>query len=143
MADLFQLLNFSRSGYEIAYDRALDPRFRDLFGALASGRVLMLADLERAAKAPRFRAIPGLRLVKASLERTWLDVRNALQLLGDRSLLAECARGERYMLHLYDRYLGMPDVDQTTAEVLERHRSILNANLEDIDLLRHTSGSLA
>jgi uncharacterized protein (TIGR02284 family) len=143
MADLSQMLKFSRSGYEMAYDRAHDPRLRDLFGALASGRVLMLADLERAAATPRFRPVPGLRLLKASLQRTWVDVRNALQLLGDRGLLVECTRGERYMVHMYDRYLGMPGIDQATAEVLERHKTILKTNLDNIGLLRHTTGSLA
>ncbi|MEO8733100.1 MAG: DUF2383 domain-containing protein [Flavobacteriales bacterium] len=143
MADLFQLLKFSRSGYDMAYDRAHDPRIRDLFGALASGRVLMLAELERAAAEPRFMPIPGIRLVKASLQRTWLEVLNALQLLGDQSLLSECARAERYMIHIYDRYMGIAGIDAATAEVLGRHKAILVANLADIQLVMQTSGSLA
>lgn len=73
-----------------------------------------------------------------ALHRGWVAVRGTLSGLRDRSLVAECERGETVTRERYQAALRQ-DLPAEARHLLERHLRAVNASLKQIRLLREAT----
>lgn len=134
--NMLDLLEDSRKGYHEAAQRAEDPSIKTLLDELGASRT----NLIMAVDGLRRKADPegGWRdagTVKGDLHRLWMDIRDALSSTENVNVLAECERGEGFLLMRYDEVL-QKEVAPETFALLQEQRSVVQANLERIKQLR-------
>lgn len=134
--DLWQLLADSRKGYEQAARRVRDLRLQQLLDAMASGRIAMIGDLEREIQRYDRTAMIEQGTWRGSLHRGWIGLRDALLLLNDAGVLAECARGETYIQEVYVRCSETPGMTAQQRDLLMRHHAMITVNLGEIGFLQ-------
>ena len=138
---MHRLLSASRAAYEVAGERARNAELRGLLFSLSSGRLLMLRELE--GELERLKGMKPLERslrLREAIKRKWMTVCAVLTVAGDRELLRECERGERYTVDLLRALLQLPELRNGTREMLRRMEQDIARNLDDIFLLE--SGSL-
>lgn len=124
---LHDLLVDSRKGYAEVAKRAHDPRVSTLLMALSNERTGMESEVDRLLVLRDAPAKHGKGTLKGNLHRMWMEVRDALSKPDSLIMLAECERGERYLLSRYEHLL--PKADKQVLSVLDRHHAIVLANL--------------
>ncbi|MEO8068300.1 MAG: PA2169 family four-helix-bundle protein [Flavobacteriales bacterium] len=134
--NVHDLLVDGRKGYAEASQRADDRRVKDLLMAFSSERATLEADLDAELR----KLDPGAPhrdgTLKGDLHRTWMEVRDALSKADNANLLAECERGESYLLMRYDDILKNHDLAAGTRSLLQEQRNAVQGNMDRVKTLR-------
>ena len=142
--EILGLLAESMTYYERAYDRTRNKQLHHMFGAMASERVLMIAELQAAKKLMRGRLVKGGRKKLKRPLKNWLtSIRNPFWALNDAGILQAGSRNERYILSVYERHLMADQLPVGLSEVLMKHRAIIQSNLRDMELFQRTDLAMA
>jgi uncharacterized protein (TIGR02284 family) len=135
--NIHDLLVDSRKGYAEAAARAEDDRVKGLLKAFSDERVALESEVD----AELGKQDPGAEhhdggTLKGDLHRTWMDLRDALSNSENANVLAECERGEGYLLMRYDEVLKKDDLLPSTRALATRQRATVQGNLDRIKELR-------
>lgn len=141
--EVLRQLKSSKAVYERAYDKALNKGLHDLYGALASTHVPMIADLEVELAHHEMRVADRTVGVRMNWGGLFKEMRGSALLLGYDGVLHMVHSTERRLLSVYDRHLLDPDLPSATADLLGRHRSQIFANVKDIEFFLACSTSFA
>jgi len=96
--DLYQLMADGRKGYREAAKRAKDPRITDLLVQLSARREGFEERLGHEIRRFKHDDHTQEGTLKGVLHRAWIDIRESISKSDDASVLAECERGERYLM---------------------------------------------
>ncbi len=141
--DLTQLNNVkdllvdSQKGYLQAAERVEDVQLKGILTHLSTSRTSLLAAMDKliAAAAPDQPPREG-GTVKGDLHRTWMEVRDALSTSDNANVLAECERGEEFLLMRYDEVLKKEELNPAARSTLQEQRAIVQGNVERVRQLR-------
>ncbi len=141
--DLTQLNNVkdllvdSQKGYLQAAVRVEDVQLKGILTHLSNSRTSLLAAMDKliAAAAPDQPPREG-GTIKGDLHRTWMEVRDALSTSDNANVLAECERGEEFLLMRYDEVLKKEDLNPAARSTLQEQRAIVQGNVERVRQLR-------
>lgn len=141
--DLTQLNNVkdllvdSQKGYLQAAERVEDVQLKGILTHLSTSRTSLLAAMDKliAAAAPDQPPREG-GTIKGDLHRTWMEVRDALSTSDNANVLAECERGEEFLLMRYDEVLKKEDLNLAARSTLQEGSAIVQGNLERVRQLR-------
>lgn len=137
--DLTQLNNVkdllvdSQKGYLQAAERVEDVQLKGILTHLSNSRTSLLAGMDKliAAAAPDQAPREG-GTIKGDLHRTWMEVRDALSASDNANVLAECERGEEFLLMRYDEVLKKEDLVPAARTTFQEQRAIVQGNLERV-----------
>ncbi|MGV3636139.1 MAG: PA2169 family four-helix-bundle protein [Flavobacteriales bacterium] len=141
--DLTQLNNVkdllvdSQKGYREAAARVEDLELKGILTHLSDSRTPLLAAMDRLieAAAPDQPPREGGTL-KGDLHRTWMDVRDSLSTSENANVLAECERGEEFLLMRYEEVLKRDDLVPVTRNTLQEQHAVVKGNLDRVKQLR-------
>ena len=131
LRDICELLIDSRLGYGDAAGRANDPRLHDLLAGIGETRLAMIANVSNRIGhmgAP----VPHNGTFKGTIHRAWMAIRDLLSNTHDVNMIAECHRGESYLIGKYDAALRDGALPEDVRTLLSGQRVELMANLMEI-----------
>lgn len=141
--DLTQLNNVkdllvdSQKGYLQAAERVEDVQLKGILTYLGSSRTSLLAAMDKLiAQADPAQPPREGGTIKGDLHRTWMEVRDALSTSDNANVLAECERGEEFLLMRYDEVLKKDDLNPAARSTLQDQRAIVQGNVERVRQLR-------
>jgi uncharacterized protein (TIGR02284 family) len=139
LRNIHDLLVDSRKGYAEAAARVEDTRVKGLLSAFAQERAQLESDVENELRTqdPDTANRDGGTL-KGDLHRTWMQLRDSLTKSENANVLAECERGEGYLLKWYDELLKKDDLLPSTRMLASSQRAKVQGNVERIEQLRRT-----
>ncbi len=132
--DICELLIDSKLGYGDVARRADDHRLRTLLQQIGESRMGMIASTANLIEG-KADTIPHRGTVKGSLHRVWMAVRDLLSSTSDVNLIAECHRGESYLIGKYDEALRYAALPHDVRALLTGQRAELMANVMGIRAL--------
>ncbi len=139
LENIHDLLVDSRKGYMEAADRVEDNGVKSLLMAFAQEREALesAVDAELRKLDPEAEHRDG-GTIKGDMHRAWMDLRDALSKSHNTNMLAECERGEGYLLMRYDEVLKKDDLQSGTRMLAANQRAEVQGNVERIKQLRKT-----
>jgi uncharacterized protein (TIGR02284 family) len=140
LRDIRELLTDSRLGYADAARRADDERLKALLKQLGEARVSMVADLAKEMGDGLAPSPTGT--FKGKLHRLWMVVRDIVSSTDNVNMLAECERGEAYLIGRYDEVLRDDGIGPSVRNILEAQREGLMSTFAEIKALDHTFSDL-
>jgi uncharacterized protein (TIGR02284 family) len=135
--NIHDLLVDSRKGYLEAAERVEDPHVNQLLTAFSQERTLLEGevDAELRMQDPEAEHSEG-GTIKGDLHRAWMELRDALSTSENANVLAECERGEGYLLMRYDEVLKKEDLLPATRALATSQREQVQRNVDRIKQLR-------
>lgn len=135
--NMHDLVVDSRQGYLLAAERADDDRVKALLASLSDGRAELEAELDDLIHAadPEAEHRDG-GTIKGELHRAWMAIRETLNESSNANVLAECERGEKFLLMRYDEMLQKEDLDQRTTALMRKQQDTVQRNVARIHELR-------
>ena len=135
--NIHDLLVDSRKGYTEASQRAEDPQVKELLRSFAQERSGLESEVhnELRKQDPSWDRGEG-GTVKGDLHRAWMDIRDALSSTEHANVLAECERGESFLLMRYDEVLKKEDLLGSTRILATGQRAQVQKNIDRIKGLR-------
>lgn len=131
LRDICELLIDSRLGYGDAGARAHDPRLKALLAEIGESRIGMIASTANVIEA-KGKRMPRNGTLKGTLHRAWMAVRDTLASTDDVNLVAECQRGEAFLIGRYDEALRDGELPEEVTALLGAQREELMSNLVQI-----------
>lgn len=131
LSEVCELLIDSKLGYGDAARRANDPRLKRLLSDIGGSRIGMIATVANTIERSG-RYVPQSGTFKGTLHRVWMAVRDILSNTDDVNMVAECERGESYLIGKYDQTLKLPELPEDLRTLLRRQRVDLMSNLSAI-----------
>ena len=129
---LYQLMADGRKGYMEAAEQAEDPRISNLLTQLSGRRNELEKRLGHEIRRFKHDDRTQEGTLKGVLHRAWIDIRDAMSRSDDASILAECERGENYLLERMDTVAKDHDVaPESRALVAELRTEVV----KDLDLV--------
>lgn len=129
----------AHKGYNNAAAQVSDMHLRDFFASEATQRKRFAEELNKALKSYNPKSEDETDgSITESLHRTWMDIKAALSMNDDKSILEECLRGEKASVEEYKDYLsnysGYNNLDDLIEKQLDRIRLTLDQvkSLEDL-----------
>ena len=136
LKELHELLGDGRKGYQEAASKMTTPSAAELLEALSEEHRCMQNDLAEAIHhhGPR-RVDLDHSTLKGSLHRRWMNLRQATT-GKDESLLAECERGEWFLLDRYTNLLQVTKPPAPMVRLLREQMARIDEMLFTIQQLR-------
>jgi uncharacterized protein (TIGR02284 family) len=135
---LHDLLADSRKGYAEAARRLDDPQAAGLLRNISDKRQGMEDELATLLRRDDPDAKPGNGTIAGTMHRAWMEVRDALSATEHVDVLAECERGESFLLGRYDDVLGEAGLGENSRATLAGQRAEVEDNVSKVRLLRKT-----
>ena len=144
LKDLHELLGDGKKGYAEAAERVKPPNIAEFLSHLSQDRAEMQRDLAMNIQRlqPAFEKLDS-GTIKGNLHRAWMDIREAIARSEDGALLAECMRGEGYLLKRYSSILEDTDTPSEVLRLLREQMTRIDLTLSSIEQLRSTVQSNA
>ena len=127
--DLYQLMADGRKGYQEASKKATHPGIASILAELGARRNGLEERLGEEIR--RFKQDDRTQegTLKGVLHRAWIDIREAISSSDDDSVLAECERGERYLLERMETVAGDEDVAPASRALIDEMRREVEKDL--------------
>ena len=136
LKELHELLGDGRRGYQEAASKMSTPSSAELLEAISEEHRCMQNDLAEALQHHGPRSIKlDHSTLKGNLHRMWMNLRKATAGT-DQSLLAECERGERFLLDRYSDLLQGTKPPATIVRLLREQMARIDEMLFTIQQLR-------
>lgn len=135
--DICELLIDSKLGYGDVARRADGARLRSLLKEIGDSRIGMIASTANLIEG-KAGTIPHRGTVKGTMHRVWMAVRDLLSSTSDVNLIAECHRGEAYLIGKYDAALRDDALREDVRMLLAGQRAELMSNVMGIRTLDGT-----
>lgn len=132
--EMCALLIDSKLGYMDAARRANDPRLKKLLANISDARLGMVATVSNLIDRTGAR-IPFKGTFKGSLHRVWMAVRDIISNTADVNMIAECERGESYLVGKYDEAVHHGGFSADLLSTISRQREELMSNIMQIRTL--------
>jgi uncharacterized protein (TIGR02284 family) len=135
--NIHDLLVDSRKGYLEAAERVEDPQVKQLLKAFSQERTLLEGEVDTELRKQDPQAVHSEGgTIKGDLHRAWMDLRDSLSASENANVLAECERGEGYLLMRCDEVLKKEDLLPATHALLTSQREQVQRNVDRIKQLR-------
>ena len=135
LKDLVQVVNDSKEGYKVAADATNDLFLKNLFTQKIEERTIFEQELKSYILSLGEIAENEKGGLLGIIQRTWLEVKDALNVRDDAAILAAVKTGEQSTLLKYDQYLAESEEIEAHVPILLHQRAgILNA-LKEIEEL--------
>ena len=132
--ELCELLIDSKLGYMDASRRADDPRLKKLLADISDARLGMVATVSNWIERGGV-PVPSNGTFKGSLHRIWMAVRDIISNTDDVNMIAECERGESYLVGKYDDAVHHGAFSSDLLAIINSQREELMSNLMEIRTL--------
>lgn len=137
LENIHDLLVDSRKGYTEASQRVEDPQVKELLRSFAQERAGLESEVHAELRRQDPECIPSEGgTLKGDLHRAWMDIRDSLSTTENANVLAECERGEGYLLMRYDEVLKKDNLLGSTRVLANSQRTHVQKNIERIKELR-------
>ncbi len=137
LSEVCELLIDSRLGYGDASRRADHPRLKSLLANIGESRVSMIAKVANTIERTGT-SVPRNGTFKGTLHRAWMAVRDIISSTDDVNMIAECERGESYLIGRYDLTLKLSELSEDLRTMLVGQRADLMSNLMEIQAVNLT-----
>jgi uncharacterized protein (TIGR02284 family) len=131
LKELSELLTDSQQGFAEASERINDPYVKEVLISLGNGRAPLVEEIANEL-ARSGEGTPDGGTMKGSLHRTWMSIRGSFSNSNAKEVIAECERGERYLLEQYDTVIEDDDIPGQIKPMLRKHRERVDAGLREI-----------
>ncbi len=138
LRNLAELLMDSRKGYQEAADRAEAPHLKQLLMKLSNGRTPLITEVESQLRMLGEDDMPKDGTLKGDLHRAWIDIRDSLSGSDNATVLAECERGEKYLLERYDELINDSEMAESVKSMLNKQRTQVQSNINEVQALHAT-----
>lgn len=121
----------AEAGYIAAKDNVNDSNLKNFFKERATNRYDFGHEIKEEIRSFGEKPNKGTSL-KGDTHRVWMNLKSTFAKNNDEAILEEAIRGEKNALDDYNEILNDKDIPQTTKEVLEKHRDMVELALRQV-----------
>lgn len=143
LRNLLVLLSDSRKSYMDLSNRVLDMRTKDFLNELSWGRIALETALMAEARRIGIPLASGGMSSNTERLAAMKEVCDSVSSAGVRHVMTACARGEGYLLELYEEALTAGELDDSIRSLLSRQRAQVLGNVKELRNRRKAEGQTA
>ena len=135
LKDLVQIVNDGKEGYRVAADATNDLFLKNLFTQKIEERTVFEQELKSYILSLGEIADNEKGGLIGIIQRTWLEVKDALNVRDDAAILAAVKLGEQSALTKYDQFLAESNELEAHVPILLHQRAAILNGLKEIEEL--------